>query len=129
MLTELSLGVNAVRQISDTRGMTSVNIIKIADYLNCSVDYLLGRTENSESVADSSKNVTAKNVLQVYNNHQSHFEHNQVNFGLPEKTTELCHELIQLLSELPFRDQTELMSMIYQYVDKYKEKNNDSGSE
>ncbi len=48
MLSELNLGVNAVRQITDTKGMSSVSLYKIADYLNVSVDYLLGRTDNPE---------------------------------------------------------------------------------
>lgn len=48
MLSECSLGINAIRQISDTKGMSSFSLAKIADYLNCSVDYLLGRTDNPE---------------------------------------------------------------------------------
>lgn len=48
MLLECSLGVNAVRQINDTKGMASFSLAKIADYLDCSVDYLLGRTDNPE---------------------------------------------------------------------------------
>lgn len=43
MLTDCGLGVNAVRQINDTKGMASFNLARIADYLGCSVDYLLGR--------------------------------------------------------------------------------------
>lgn len=48
MLTECSLGTNAIRQINDTKGMASFSLAKIADYLDCSVDYLLGRTDNPE---------------------------------------------------------------------------------
>lgn len=47
MLVEhCSLGVNAVRQINDTKGIASFSLARIADYLDCSVDYLLGRTDN-----------------------------------------------------------------------------------
>lgn len=46
MLSECSLGINAIRQINDTKGMASFSLAKIADYLDCSVDYLLGRTDN-----------------------------------------------------------------------------------
>lgn len=46
MLKDCSLGVNAIRQINDTKGMASFSLAKIADYLDCSVDYLLGRTDN-----------------------------------------------------------------------------------
>ena len=48
MLLECGLGVNAIRQINDTKGMASFSLAKIADYLDCSVDYLLGRTDTPE---------------------------------------------------------------------------------
>lgn len=48
VLKECDLGVNAIRQINDTKGMASFSIAKIADVLDCSVDYLLGRTDNPE---------------------------------------------------------------------------------
>ena len=49
MLIDCSLGVNAIRQINDTKGMASFSLARIADYLDCSVDYLLGRTDNPNS--------------------------------------------------------------------------------
>ncbi len=49
MLKDCSLGVNAIRQINDTKGMASFSLAKIADYLDCSVDYLLGRTDNPQA--------------------------------------------------------------------------------
>ena len=49
LLSECELGINAIRQINDTKGMASFSLAKIADYLDCSVDYLLGRTDNPES--------------------------------------------------------------------------------
>ncbi|UNI72518.1 MAG: repressor protein [Chaetfec virus UA24_244] len=48
MLISCGLGVNAIRQISDTKGMASFSLGTIADYLDCSVDYLLGRTDKPE---------------------------------------------------------------------------------
>lgn len=48
MLSDCSLGANAIQQINDTKGMASFSLARIADYLNCSVDYLLGRTDNPE---------------------------------------------------------------------------------
>ena len=43
MLEDCSLGANAIQQINNTKGMSSYSLAKIADYLQCSVDYLLGR--------------------------------------------------------------------------------------
>nr|DAK92760.1 MAG TPA: putative transposon-related DNA-binding protein [Caudoviricetes sp.] len=50
MLIGCELGVNAVTQIKDAGGMYSFSLAKIADFLNCSVDYLLGRTESVERI-------------------------------------------------------------------------------
>ena len=48
MLSDCSLGANAIQQINDTKGVASFSLAKIADYLDVSVDYLLGRTDNPE---------------------------------------------------------------------------------
>ena len=45
VLAECELGINAIRQINDIKGMASFSLAKISDKLNCYVDYLLGRTE------------------------------------------------------------------------------------
>ena len=45
MLAECELGINSVSQMSKGNDMLSKNLAKIADYLNVSVDYLLGRTD------------------------------------------------------------------------------------
>ncbi len=49
MLSELSLGVNAINQINEKKGMGSFVLANIADYLGCSVDYLLGRTDEPKT--------------------------------------------------------------------------------
>ena len=46
MLKELGLGINAISQLSSGQEMSYLTFASIADYLNCSVDYLLGRTDN-----------------------------------------------------------------------------------
>ncbi len=52
MLESCGLGFNAIQQITDAKGMASFSLAKIADYLGCSVDYLLGRTDDPESHID-----------------------------------------------------------------------------
>ena len=49
LLSSCDLGINAIRQINDKKGMSSFSLAKIADYLDCSVDYLLGRTDKPNS--------------------------------------------------------------------------------
>ena len=48
MLSDCKLGINTISQMSKGNDMLSKNLAKIADYLDCSVDYLLGRTDNPE---------------------------------------------------------------------------------
>ena len=48
MLSECGLGINAISQMAKGNDMLSKNLAKIASYLDCSVDYLLGRTDNPE---------------------------------------------------------------------------------
>lgn len=48
MLTDLNLGINIVSHLAKGQIISSINLAKIADYLDCSVDYLLGRTDNPE---------------------------------------------------------------------------------
>lgn len=49
MLAACSLGINAIQDISKL-GMASFSLAKIADYLDCSVDYLLGRTDDDSPI-------------------------------------------------------------------------------
>ena len=49
MLADLNFGINTLSQFSKGRELSCLSLGKIADYLDVSVDYLLGRTENSES--------------------------------------------------------------------------------
>lgn len=48
MLTDLGLGINLISQLAKGQNITAINLAQIADYLGCSVDYLLGRTEQPE---------------------------------------------------------------------------------
>ena len=45
MLTVLDIGINTLSEFSNGRNISCINLAKIADYLECSVDYLLGRTK------------------------------------------------------------------------------------
>ena len=48
VLSACSLGINTVSKISKGTVILTLNFARIADYLDCSVDYLLGRTDNPE---------------------------------------------------------------------------------
>lgn len=48
VLSACELGKNTVAKIGQGTDILTLNFAKIADYLDCSVDYLLGRTDNPE---------------------------------------------------------------------------------
>lgn len=48
MLADLGLGINLVSHLAKGQNITAINLARIADYLGCSVDYLLCRTDNPE---------------------------------------------------------------------------------
>lgn len=51
MLVECGLSINTVSQISDKKGISCFSLARIADCLECSVDYLLGRSDVVNSAA------------------------------------------------------------------------------
>lgn len=48
ILENLSLGTNTFSHMLHGRMIAADSLARIADYLDCSVDYLLGRTDNPE---------------------------------------------------------------------------------
>ncbi|MCI8418833.1 MAG: XRE family transcriptional regulator [Lachnospiraceae bacterium] len=48
MLADLNMGINAISEFAKGKEMSCISLAKIADYLDCSTDYLLGRTDNPE---------------------------------------------------------------------------------
>ena len=48
MLSFCELGINTISKMAKGTDILTQNFARIADYLDCSVDYLLGRTDNPE---------------------------------------------------------------------------------
>lgn len=65
MLSACDLSINAISQMTDKKGISSFALGRIADYLNCSVDYLLGRTDSPqiEKAAPIQLDGDGKNVM------------------------------------------------------------------
>lgn len=88
--------------------MRSDYLSLVADRLQCSTDYILGRTDiqnkNTEiNVKDNNQNnINGNNNIQVSTNNE--FE----------------NEIISIFSSLTTRQRTELMMEIYKYLDKHK---------
>lgn len=48
LLYDCELNINAISEFSKGKQLSCISLAKIADYLDCSVDYLLGRTDIPE---------------------------------------------------------------------------------
>lgn len=103
MLKDCSLGVNALRQMTDKNGISSFSLAKIADYLNCSVDYLLGRTDNPNSHKEKAANSVNGNYNAVDNSSVT------VNTPVLDEHQKLLIELYNKLSPI---EQVELISKL-----------------
>jgi len=99
--------------MTDNKGMSSFYLAKIADYLDCSVDYLLGRDEKYIGNANVSTG-------DIKDNHDVNINSN--NNGQKETVGEIEQEVSSILSSLTTREKTELMGVIYKYVDEHGEK-------
>lgn len=104
LLEEVGLGFNTMSNMKSSMPKAD-NLAKIADYLSCSVDYLLGRSDDPNMIVNISdnnqSNVNGNNSIQVF----------------PIDDTQ--KEINSILSQLNPRERTELMMMIYQFADEH----------
>ena len=66
LLKKCGCNTNILNQISEEKGIASFSLAKIADELECSVDYLLCRTENPKSHETHASDIT----VNPYNDQQ-----------------------------------------------------------
>ena len=71
MLTSCELGINTVSKLAKGTDILTRNFAKIADYLDCSVDYLLGRTDDPCISSQSDTPLTAheQEIVAAYRSH------------------------------------------------------------
>ena len=108
MLTECGLGINTISQMSKGNDMLSKNLARIADYLNCSVDYLLGRTDEPSAVSNViGGNVTGSTVMQ-----ESHNSNVTVNSGESNLTDEE-KELLRLFKSFDVKQRIKVLNLAF----------------
>ena len=71
MLNDLGMGINLISHLAKGQNISSISLAQIADYLNCSVDYLLGRTDNPRELTENQQE-----LLSLFN--QIEDERNQI---------------------------------------------------
>lgn len=119
LLENCDLSINTISELSKGKQISYISFSKIADCLNCSVDYLLGRTDNPEMhIKDSSlqvHDITNSGTRAIGNNVTLK------NIKDPEQLktdiTDQEYELIKILREMPLVDKFECLQFI---VNMYK---------
>lgn len=109
MLAELGVSKNTLSQMNTRSAYPNVETIaKIAEYLDCSIDYLMGRTD----VPD----MNVGNTFNVNNSPQSiQGNSNNVNFAAKtQQTDSLVDEMIAKFNGLPFSSKVNVLNMIEQ---------------
>lgn len=98
------LGPNTITKMANGSDIVSQSLRKIADYLDCSVDYLLGRVDTPNGIYFINNNNTTINGTQA----------NVINNTPAEKPDDLTEQFFNKFAELSFEEKIDTM----QYVNK-----------
>ncbi len=105
------LGRNALSQAAKSQdGMKARNLFAIAEILDCSVDYLLGRADSPEISKNYSNNSISNSSNVAFGENSS----------VESVSGEMEKEICDILSSLNLRERSELLTMIYNFVDEHK---------
>lgn len=116
MFSEIGLGKNTLMNFKTSMPKAD-NIAKIADYLDVSVDYLLGRTDNPMISSGSCYVGDNKNGIVQTNNGSA-----VVNTNLTEqKSADIIGQFLQAFDKLKIEDKVEVMYFALQKAKTTKE--------
>lgn len=109
MLSQCELSITTLSSMKSRGSWIQANsLAKIADYLDVSVDYLLGRTDKS--------NITFSNVGN--NNKGNQAIHGNVTVSQPQKTDNRDSQLLQIIQELSPVDYARVIMFIEEIKNK-----------
>lgn len=89
-------------------------LVKIADRLDCSVDYLLGRTDNP----NISQNYSNNNISYSSNIAFGEYSAVENNGNTEVQDDEMTIELVKAFKSLPFSDKMEIMNLVLEKTKK-----------
>lgn len=110
MFKDIGLGLNTMSNLK-TSFPKADNIAKIADYLNCSIDELMGR----HSYTDNNISPTADSISKSCSLHTPININNSLNLSKQEK------DLLRIYRNSNGKDQVKIMSYVYSIEDEYAE--------
>lgn len=100
LLLECEIGPNTVQKLSKGTDIVTQNLVKIADFLGCSTDYLLGRTDMPTGTYSISNSQT------TINGTQANVIHNAMG------SDGLTNEFMKVFAELCFDDKVSVMQYV-----------------
>ena len=110
LLAKCELGKNTVSKMANGTDILTLNFAKIADELDCSVDYLLGRTDNPAAHKQSAHAIFSNNTdVQGGIGNNSRIS---IGGSAPDCSDEQLQELIRLYSSLSPRKKAELLILV-----------------
>lgn len=98
VLADCGINENTLKRMTDNKGISSFYLAKIADYLDCSVDYLLGRTDTPQTWSG--------NVIYTGDITGNH------NANINSKDNSDTQELLELIESLPLVKRAEAIILI-----------------
>ena len=107
--TGISVSLFSKWKKNPTSEISSSNLTRIADYFDCSVDYLLGRTDEpalTSNIIDG--NITDSAVVQ-----DSHHNNVTINGSSERKLTDEETELLRLFNFLDVRRRTKILDLAF----------------
>lgn len=104
MLSQCGININAITEFAKGKQLSCISLAKIADYLDCSVDYLLGRTDSPASYHQDNN---SGNIINGSNGNNSPLTVNGA-----EQLDEMTAELVKAFRSLPFRDRLDVINMV-----------------
>lgn len=110
LLENCNLSINTVSELSKGKRMSYISFAKIAEALDCSMDYLMGRTDSptvSGNYINGDNNVQA---IRTGNGDMTIHAEKQLSKGI-DPTTE---EFIKIFCDLDFDDKFEVMQLLMQ---------------
>ena len=114
LLENCNLSINTVSELSKGKRMSYISFDKIADALDCSMDYLMGRTDNP--IVSGNNIIQSSNVINGNNGN-----HSPLTVTETEKENN-CKEIEVLLEKMPRSKQLRAIADIIDLLEeKYQE--------
>lgn len=109
LLEKCNLNINTISELSKGKQISYINFAIIADNLGCSVDYLLGRTDEPNRSGDT------------YYGDNNGFQANRGTFNISsnqEKNDSTTEEFIQIFKNMDLADRVAVMQFAFDKMKK-----------